>query len=149
MNYQDFQPYDTTIINLELQNYGRSSNSSNNNSDSILPVNIIIHSTIACIGIVANATVVIVFLKHKKLRRKVPNIFIINQVLYTFLSPYIGCFIYKKVIPQRHIDTQLEMMLSGLNTLRESGIYSNFALDPFRPVSLERFREMFISFVII
>ena len=35
---------------------------------------------IASIGIVANLTVVLVFLNHKTLRRKIPNRFIINQV---------------------------------------------------------------------
>ena len=41
---------------------------------------IIIQSTAASVGIVANLTVIVVFLNHKKLRRKIPNIFIINQV---------------------------------------------------------------------
>ena len=40
----------------------------------------IIQSTTASVGIVANLTVIVVFLNHKKLRRKIPNIFIINQV---------------------------------------------------------------------
>ena len=40
----------------------------------------IIQSTIASLGIVTNLTVIVVFLNHKKLRLKVPNIFIINQV---------------------------------------------------------------------
>ena len=35
---------------------------------------------ISSIGIIANLTVVIVFLNHKELRRKIPNRFIINQV---------------------------------------------------------------------
>ena len=39
-----------------------------------------IQSTIASLGIVTNLTVIVVFLNHKKLRRKIPNIFIINQV---------------------------------------------------------------------
>ena len=41
---------------------------------------LVIQSTIASIGIVSNLTVIVVFLNHKKLRRKIPNIFIINQV---------------------------------------------------------------------
>ena len=41
---------------------------------------LIIQSTIASVGIVANLSVIIVFLNHRKLRRKVPNIFIVNQV---------------------------------------------------------------------
>ena len=38
------------------------------------------HSTIASIGIVTNFTVIAVFLSNRKLRKKIPNIFIINQV---------------------------------------------------------------------
>ena len=45
----------------------------------IKPINII-ESVIACVGIIGNSTVVIVFLHHRKLRKKIPNIFIINQV---------------------------------------------------------------------
>ena len=42
---------------------------------------LLITSTIAYVGIVANLTVIVVFLNDKKLRRKIPNIFIINQVI--------------------------------------------------------------------
>ena len=45
-----------------------------------LNVTQILQCLIASIGIVANFTVIIAFLNNKKLRRKVPNIFIINQV---------------------------------------------------------------------
>ena len=38
-----------------------------------------IQSSVASVGIIANLTVIVVFLNHKKLRRKIPNIFIINQ----------------------------------------------------------------------
>ena len=40
----------------------------------------ILSTVIASMGIISNLTVVIAFLNHKKLRRKIPNIFIINQV---------------------------------------------------------------------
>ena len=40
----------------------------------------ITHSIIASVGIVANLTVVVVFLQHRKFRKKIPNIFIIHQV---------------------------------------------------------------------
>ena len=40
----------------------------------------IIQSSVASVGIIANLTVIVVFVNHKKLRRKIPNIFIINQV---------------------------------------------------------------------
>ena len=43
-------------------------------------VMMILSTTIASVGIIANFTVVVVFLSHRKLRRKIPNIFIINQV---------------------------------------------------------------------
>ena len=52
------------------------SSNGNTKAQSIL----VIQSTIASVGIVANLTVIVVFLSHKKLRRKIPNIFIINQV---------------------------------------------------------------------
>ena len=44
----------------------------------------IVHSVIASVGIVTNLTVILIFLKHSKLRRKIPNICIINQVRYLF-----------------------------------------------------------------
>ena len=40
----------------------------------------IIQTVTASVGIVANINVVVVFLNHKKFRRKIPNIFIINQI---------------------------------------------------------------------
>ena len=52
------------------------SSSRNTKAQSIL----IAQSAIASVGIVANLTVIAVFLNHKKLRKKIPNIFIINQV---------------------------------------------------------------------
>ena len=44
----------------------------------------IFQSIISSVGIVANATVVVVFMKHKKLRKKITNIFLINQVRTSF-----------------------------------------------------------------
>ena len=43
-------------------------------------VMMILHSMTASVGIVANLTVVVAFLNHKKFRRKIQNVFIINQV---------------------------------------------------------------------
>ena len=43
----------------------------------------ILQIIIASVGIVANFTVVMAFLNHKKLRGKIPNMFIINQVSVT------------------------------------------------------------------
>ena len=39
-----------------------------------------VSAVIASVGIVANLTVAVAFLNHQKLRKKIPNIFIINQV---------------------------------------------------------------------
>ena len=41
---------------------------------------------IASVGIIANLTVITVFLNHKKLRGKIPNRFIINQVNISFVT---------------------------------------------------------------
>ena len=40
----------------------------------------IIQLSVAPVGIIGNLTVIVVFLNHRKLRRKIPNRFIINQV---------------------------------------------------------------------
>ena len=40
----------------------------------------IVQLSIAPVGIIGNLTVMVVFLNHKKLRRKIPNRFIVNQV---------------------------------------------------------------------
>ena len=45
-------------------------------------VMMILQMIIATVGIIANYTVVFAFLNHKQLRRKIPNMFIINQVSY-------------------------------------------------------------------
>ena len=37
-------------------------------------------NVIASVGLIANLNVVVVFLNHKEFRKKIPNIFIINQV---------------------------------------------------------------------
>ena len=50
-----------------------------------LDIMLILSSIIASVGIAANLSVVFAFLNHKKLRRKIPNMFIINQVSTFFL----------------------------------------------------------------
>ena len=52
----------------------------NGSSSQMEDIVMILSTIIASVGIVANFTVITVFLNHKKLRRKIPNIFIINQV---------------------------------------------------------------------
>ena len=42
----------------------------------------ILQLMIVSVGITANLTVIVVFLNHKELRRKIPNRFIVNQVSF-------------------------------------------------------------------
>ena len=49
-------------------------------SDSGYDLMTILSATIASVGIIANLTVVTAFLSNKRCRRKIPNVFIINQV---------------------------------------------------------------------
>ena len=51
-----------------------------------IDVMVLLSAIIASVGIVANTTVIFAFLNHKKLRGKIPNIFIINQVGAIFSS---------------------------------------------------------------
>ena len=48
----------------------------------------VIHTIIASVGILGNFTVILAFLNHKKFRKKIPNIFILNQVsIMVFVYP--------------------------------------------------------------
>ena len=66
-----------SLINENMENMSHSPQM--DTSDKI-DVMMTLHSLIVSVGIVANITVVIAFVNHRKLRRKIPNIFIINQV---------------------------------------------------------------------
>ena len=72
----EFQEKETFIVGETGTSTPNIFSSGNTKAQSIL----IIQSTIASVGIIANFTVIVAFLNHKKLRRKIPNIFIINQV---------------------------------------------------------------------
>ena len=82
--HADGFPENATFNLFPLDSTTLPSNSSSGNSKT--QGIIIIQSAIACVGIVANLTVIVVFLNHKKLRRKIPNIFIINQVGYILIT---------------------------------------------------------------
>ena len=60
-------------------------------------VMMILQMVIASDGIIANFTVVFAFLNHKQFRRKIPNLFIINQVSYYYLS---------RLIPKMYLHTR-------------------------------------------
>ena len=51
-----------------------------NDDRSTMNVMTILSTAIASVGIVANMNVVVVFMSQQKLRRQIPNMFIINQV---------------------------------------------------------------------
>ena len=67
----------TIIFAMEPTNFTTKTEDSNEKTIDIM---MLLSTIIASVGIVSNSTVVVVFLKHKKMRRKIPNIFIINQV---------------------------------------------------------------------
>ena len=69
---------------------------SNDESDTF-DVMMILQMLIASVGIVANFTVIFAFSNHKQLRRKIPNMFIINQVSYLYpvlLVPLAVLFVF-------------------------------------------------------
>ena len=72
-------PENTMSTSVSFANGSFMQNNSNNDNARAESIRII-QSTVASVGIVANLIVIIAFLNHKKLRRKIPNIFIINQV---------------------------------------------------------------------
>ena len=50
----------------------------------------ILHNIIACVGILSNATVAMALLSDKKLRGKIPNMFIINQVIQFINATFVN-----------------------------------------------------------
>ena len=72
------------ISDIETNNTTEKISSTPLEEDKTQQLIFIFQSIISSVGIVANATVVVVFMKHKKLRQKITNIFLINQVSATF-----------------------------------------------------------------
>ena len=65
----------------EQECFQKQNNSLNIDDDTtILQVISTTQNVIASVGLIANLSVVVVFLNHKEFRKKIPNIFIINQV---------------------------------------------------------------------
>ena len=50
------------------------------NISSSVDVTVVLRLILSSVGIIGNLTVLIIFLNHRKFRKKIPNIFIINQV---------------------------------------------------------------------
>ena len=80
-NSNSFPKNETSALYSFTAVYLTSNNSSNDNAwkETVR----IIQSTVTSVGIISNLAVIVVFLNHKKLRKKIPNIFIINQVRKT------------------------------------------------------------------
>ena len=73
-----------TIVSAQNTSIDVKNNNGTTKEQSIL----IIQGSIASLGIVTNLTVIVVFFNHKKLRLKIPNIFIINQVRMKNISRF-------------------------------------------------------------
>ena len=80
-------------------------NSSESNSHFEVNVNYfdvmeIVQLSVAPIGIIGNLIVIVVFLNHKKLRRKIPNRFIVNQVkkVLFFFCPCLSQQTHEKLV---------------------------------------------------
>ena len=74
--------FGNTMVNFTLpeNEFENLTTKMTSNDPDDIDIMMILSTLIASVGIVANFTVVIVFLHDRKLRRKIPNIFIIHQV---------------------------------------------------------------------
>ena len=68
-----------STYNYSARTFNETIEFAKNDSESV-DVMKILQLVIASLGITTNLIVVVVFLNHRKLRRKIPNICIINQV---------------------------------------------------------------------
>ena len=68
------------FLEMAYNNVTNSTSTTEDENENTVDVMMLLSTIIASVGIVSNSKVVVVFLKHKKMRRKIPNIFIINQV---------------------------------------------------------------------
>ena len=75
----------TNTTNTSVNTTSSRVKDSSKNVDVIMTFRLILSS----VGIVGNLNVLIVFLSHNKLRKKIPNIFIINQVSISYKSSFI------------------------------------------------------------
>ena len=85
----------TSVVDVVTSDTTTNSDDRNNNGNSI-DVMMLLSTIVASIGIVSNATVIIAFLNHKKLRSKIPTMFIINQVSFLAFCSLIPLSVYDK-----------------------------------------------------
>ena len=82
MDLYGFARTEVSYTNVKLNKTELSLKENINNLD----VMEIVQLAIAPVGIIGNFTVIVVFLKDRKLRSKIPNRFIVNQVNIIFFS---------------------------------------------------------------
>ena len=68
------------LSTISVISYGNSTSLSSRDMADNVTVMMILQSLISSVGIIANMTVVVVFINDRKLRVKIPNMCIINQV---------------------------------------------------------------------
>ena len=74
------QNFNLMLINITGEHNITGTNPSVTESSKSLDVMMILSLILSSVGIFGNLNVLIVFLSHNKFRKKIPNIFIINQV---------------------------------------------------------------------
>ena len=80
----------------------------------------VLSTLIASVGIVANFTVIIVFLNDKKLRKKIPNIFIIHQVSFIFTLYFSTLFLVMSPLGLKSRVNSLACVLHHLCAMNSS-----------------------------
>ena len=73
-------PVNSTVRKNEINTSVTEENNDLSTQNEEFDVMMLLQCIIASVGIIANLTVITVFVNHKELRRKIPNKFIINQV---------------------------------------------------------------------
>ena len=87
-----------TVNFTELYTYEVYTNITTTSAAEVSDVMKILQMIIAIVGIIGNFTVVFAFLNHKQLRKKIPNMFIINQVSQLFFNLLLLIFSTKEML---------------------------------------------------
>ena len=76
----NFYPVNSTVRKSEMNTSVFEETNDFSTQNEQFDVMMLLQCIIASVGIIANLTVITVFLNHTELRKKIPNRFIINQV---------------------------------------------------------------------
>ena len=92
-NITEITTYHDNNVTVNSSEAVMSADANVNETSKSVDVMMVIKFILSFIGIIGNLTVLIVFLNHRKFRKKIPNIYIINQVsfvnihfMYDFLT---------------------------------------------------------------